>query len=70
MPQQDVKIISCNNELPFLNALYPRPATIDIRMRAIGRMAVNHLVYLANQESDHTREARRTLAIPQLILPD
>lgn len=70
MPQQDVKIISCNNELPFLNALYPRPATIDIRMRAVGRMAVNHLVYLANQESDHTREARRILTVPQLILPD
>ena len=37
------ELISCNNELPYLAGLSPRPASIDIRLSAIGRRAVEQL---------------------------
>lgn len=38
-------LIGCNNELPYLAGLFPRPASIDIRLSAIGRHAVNQLLW-------------------------
>ena len=38
-PRKDIEIISCNNEAPFWQSLSPRPATIDIKLSAIGSMA-------------------------------
>jgi DNA-binding LacI/PurR family transcriptional regulator len=39
------QIISCNNEKPYLAALFPRPAVIDIRVESIGRRGVEQLVW-------------------------
>ena len=38
------KIISCNNEEPFLEGLYPHPATIEIGAEKIGESAVQQLI--------------------------
>jgi DNA-binding LacI/PurR family transcriptional regulator len=43
-PQQDVKMISCNNNNYHLNGLFPRPPSIDIRMHEIGSRAVEMLL--------------------------
>jgi LacI family transcriptional regulator len=39
------QIISCNDEKPFLVGLQPRPARIDIRIEAIGRRAIEQLLW-------------------------
>ncbi|MCM8535117.1 MAG: LacI family transcriptional regulator [Lentisphaeraceae bacterium] len=45
------KIISCNNEEPFLEGLYPHPATIEIGAEKIGEAAVAQLIKrLASKE--------------------
>ena len=38
-----IELISCNNELPYLAGLLPRPASIDIRLPLVGRRAVEQL---------------------------
>ena len=40
----DYKIISCNNEEPYLEGLYPHPATIEIGAEKIGEAAVQQLI--------------------------
>jgi LacI family transcriptional regulator len=40
----DYTIISCNNEEPFLEGLYPHPATIEIGAEKIGEQAVAQLI--------------------------
>ena len=44
LPGRDIDVIGCNREVPLLNALHPRPATIDIHAREIGRRAVERLI--------------------------
>jgi LacI family transcriptional regulator len=47
------KIISCNNEEPFLEGLYPHPATIEIGAEKIGEEAVKQLIKrLASKKSE------------------
>lgn len=53
-PGRDVEVISCDNE-PMLEALDPRPATIDVNPGEIGRRAVRQLLYVMNREPEHTR---------------
>ena len=43
-PQSDVTIVGCGNEWAYLNALVPRPATIDLAPEATGRLAVELLL--------------------------
>lgn len=43
-PMEDFPVISCNRDETFLSLLDPRPATIDIQVREIGRRAIDRLV--------------------------
>ena len=48
----ELSLISCNNELPLLTGLYPEVTTIDIDAEAIGRQAVEQLIWrLSHPES-------------------
>lgn len=47
-PGRDIEIVSCDN-LPALDALDPRPTTIDVRPDEIGRRAVEQLIWRINQ---------------------
>ena len=38
-----VEVVSCNNEVPYLAGLHPRPMSIDIRLAAVGERAVEQL---------------------------
>lgn len=42
-PGSDVAVISVNNELSFVSALYPSLTTIDVQAEEIGRLAVQQL---------------------------
>lgn len=44
-PEQDITVISCNNETPILTTLTPQPQSVDIHPRAIGRTAVRQLLW-------------------------
>ena len=64
---QDVFIVTCNNERPFLDALHPMPAVIDIKAEFIGRRAVEQIL----RRLQNTREPNENIRIlPELILPD
>lgn len=45
VPGRDVEMIACNNEADYLSSLDPRPATMDIRLELIGRLAVERLLW-------------------------
>ncbi len=47
-PGRDIEIISCDN-IPALDALDPKPTTIDVRPDEIGRRAVQQLIWRINQ---------------------
>jgi LacI family transcriptional regulator len=40
----DFFIVSCNNERPYLEGLFPQPKVIDIRAEAIGATAADQLL--------------------------
>lgn len=44
-PGVDIHVVGCNNERPYLAGLSPRPAVVDIRAEAIGREAVERLLW-------------------------
>jgi len=46
-PGRDIEIVSCDN-IPALDALDPRPSTIDVRPGEIGRRAVEQLLWRLN----------------------
>lgn len=46
IPGKDVELVTCNNELKgYLSSLDPRPASMDIRLELIGRIAVECLFW-------------------------
>jgi LacI family transcriptional regulator len=45
VPGRDLTVVSCNNEWPLLFGLRPRPAVVDIQGVAIGRRAVEQLLW-------------------------
>lgn len=49
-PGHDIEIISCDN-IPALDGLDPRPTTIDLRPREIGRRAVEQLLWQIDRRS-------------------
>ncbi len=64
LPGRDVEIVSCNNEVPILSGLYPRPAVVDIQIETIGRRCVEQLLW----RLDHPAEPfARTLVVPRLV---
>ncbi len=66
-PQQDVEIVTCNNERPYLLSLQPAPVVVDLQAEAIGRRAVDQLLWRLL----HPREPRMRLMVePLLVKPD
>jgi LacI family transcriptional regulator len=64
-PGIDLEIVSCNRELPYLESLSPRPATVDIHAEKVGRSAVARLF-----ERIETPEApREIIRIAPALLP-
>jgi len=63
-PCRDIALIGCNNELPHLRSLYPRPASIDIRAEEIGRIAIQQLLWRVA----HPGEPCRTVLLPPVLL--
>ncbi|MDR3708450.1 MAG: LacI family DNA-binding transcriptional regulator [Capsulimonadaceae bacterium] len=62
----DIEIVTCNNEQSLLNALRPRPVSVDIHSREIGRGAVDRLIWRIN----HPDLPRVVIAVqPDLSLP-
>jgi len=43
-PGKDIEVVSCNNE-DILEQLHPRPLSVDIHARSVGRMAVRQLLW-------------------------
>jgi DNA-binding LacI/PurR family transcriptional regulator len=65
-PGTDLKIISCNNEEPYLAGLHPRPATIDLAPEVTGRRAVEELLWRI-RNPEETRRVQ-VMVEPVLIL--
>ncbi len=66
-PGRDIEIVSCDN-IPALDALDPRPTTIDVRADEIGRRAVEQLVWHINDRNAPLNVM--TLVEPRLVLGD
>ena len=63
----DLHIVSCNNERPYLDHLYPPPAVIDTQADFIGQRVVRQLLRrLETSKSPH----EIVLIDPKLIPPD
>jgi LacI family transcriptional regulator len=63
---KEAHIVTCNNERPFLDALHPAPAVIDIHADYIGRRAVQQIMHRVEcPRSPH----ERILIAPSLLLP-
>lgn len=43
-PGVDVDVISCNNDIPLLQGLHPRPAAVDLHIPTIGAAGVEQLL--------------------------
>ncbi|USN98678.1 MAG: LacI family DNA-binding transcriptional regulator [Phycisphaeraceae bacterium] len=53
-PGRDIEVMSCDNE-PILEALDPRPASVDVRPELIGEKAVEQLVWRMQRPDEPTR---------------
>jgi LacI family transcriptional regulator len=60
----EMTIISCNNETPYLASLRPRPATIDLGPEITGRRAVEQLLWRMR----HGVDSRRVQMIVEPVL--
>ena len=60
------KIISCNNEAPYLEGLFPHPATIEIGAEEIGHEAVKQLLH---QLADRNGTSKKLTVKPKLVIP-
>ena len=50
-PRGEVLLLGCNADPQFITRMHPRPATIDIQSEAVGRRAVEQLLWrVANRE--------------------
>lgn len=65
-PGQDVQIVTCNNERPWVAGLHPTPAIIDIHADQIGRRAAERLLFrIENPQA----LPEQTLVRPTLLEP-
>lgn len=62
---RDVSVVSCNNERSLLEHLDPLPTTIDVHAEAIGRRAVEQLLWRIDHPDDPV--AVQLLAEPALV---
>ena len=66
-PGRDIEVASCDNE-PILDALEPRPATVNVRPDLIGRRAVDQLIWRMQHPEEQTRA---TITIePEIVSPE
>lgn len=63
-PVEDIKIISCNNDINRLRALDPRLPNIDLCAEEIGRIAMELLL---QNIADPNQEPRRIIIQPKLV---
>jgi len=63
-PGVDIEIVSCNNERAILAGLHPQPAVIDIHAEAIGRQAVEQLLW----RLEHRNHPRMNIVIDPALL--
>jgi DNA-binding LacI/PurR family transcriptional regulator len=69
-PQQDIEIVTCNNEPPYLASLEPKPTIIDIQPQVIGRRTVDQLLWrLENRQAPLMRLMVEPLLVPHDTLP-
>ena len=66
--KSETDLISCNNELPYIEGLNPRPATIDIQFEMIARFGVQTLLWRIENAGADSRVI--STVEPRLILPD
>jgi DNA-binding LacI/PurR family transcriptional regulator len=59
-------VVSCDNEIPTLAPLNPRPATIDFGARQIGQQAVRRLLHRVRNPAEPTLLIQLP---PRLVLP-
>ena len=63
-PERDITIVTCNNERPYLAGLRPRPIVIDLQAEAIGRRAVDQILW----RTEHPNEAAVRVMVEPLLL--
>lgn len=51
-PGQDVQIVTCNNERPYLAGLHPAPAVVDIHADYVGKRAIERLLWRIKHPAD------------------
>jgi DNA-binding LacI/PurR family transcriptional regulator len=62
-PQKDIKIISCNNNDYYLNGLFPKLPSIDIRMYEVGKRAAEMLL------TEKAELCEKVILQPKLDIP-
>jgi LacI family transcriptional regulator len=63
-PQQDVELVTCNNERPYLSMVEPKLTVVDIQPQALGRRTVDQLLWrIANLNAP----AMRIMVAPVLV---
>jgi DNA-binding LacI/PurR family transcriptional regulator len=62
IPGKDVTVVSCDNQESLLSMLSPRPASVDLRPEAMGRLALSRLM--------HRMEHPEDVPIQIQVLPD
>lgn len=65
VPSRDLELVSCNNEALLLQNLHPRPATVDIHAREVGRRAVEQLLW----RLEHADAPRGTVTLDPTLVP-
>lgn len=65
-PGRDIDVVTCNLERPFLAAVEPKPAVVDIREGYIGKRAVEMLLWrIRNPDAP----VEKIVVAPQLLEP-
>jgi len=64
-PGVDIEIVGTNNDAVLLDALHPRPVSVDIHAEVVGRRGVEQLYW----RLDHSREPRQVIQLePEIAL--
>lgn len=63
-PERDYMLVSCDNESATLAPLHPKPATIDINAKRIGREAVRRLI----RRIRHPSEPPLVIEVPPTLV--
>jgi LacI family transcriptional regulator len=67
-PGRDIELIGCNNDGLRMEQMHPRPATIDLKLDQVGRLAVKKLLWKMSHPDDG--EIPGILVSPELIPPE